>query len=112
MKLRTTIYRSTTTVVLIALLLLPLGCNSDDAIAELVEDVCFDGRAVLSANRSVSVDPSYDGGTVEGWFTMARGFVNAVKKENLPYGTCTCTCVSVCVCVCVPVHIALHMSLL
>lgn len=84
-------------LVLLVLLLSPLGCKSDDII-ERVEDVCPSGRAVLTANRTVGVDPSYDGGTVEYWFTAAREFVNTVKKENLPYGkglvcahyTCTC----------------------
>ena len=90
------IYHLAISTVLVALLLSPLGCNSDDVIAELIEDVCYDGRAVLTVNRTEGVEPAYDGGNVEGWFTLARAFVNVVKKENLPYGEYV-VCVHVCV---------------
>lgn len=77
--------------ILLFVVLLPYGCNSDDVVdnAEdvvgIIEDVCPGGRAVLGANRTISVSPSYDGGHVEHWFTIARGLVNSVKKDNLPY---------------------------
>ena len=85
MELCTNIYRLAMHVVLVVLLVSPLGCNSDDVISEIIEDACLNGRGVLTANRTEGVEPSYDGGNVEGWFSMARGFVNAVKKENLPF---------------------------
>lgn len=78
--------------ILLFVVLLPYGCNSDDIVdnAEDVvginEDVCPGGRAVLGANWTISVSPSYDGGHVEHWFTIARELVNSVKKDNLPYG--------------------------
>ena len=72
-----------TYVALVVLLLSPLVCNCDN---DVLEDVCPKGRAVLITNRTEGVNPSYDGGTVENWFAVARGFVNVVKKENLPYG--------------------------
>lgn len=28
----------------------------------------------------------YDAGGLEGWYGLARGFVNVVQSENLPYG--------------------------
>lgn len=28
----------------------------------------------------------YDAGGLEGWYSLARGFVDAVQPENLPYG--------------------------
>ena len=86
MELCSSIYHLATSIVLVVLLVSPLRCNCDDDIAELIEDVCFNGQAVLTANRTERVEPSYDGGNVGGWFSMARDFVNAVKKENLPYG--------------------------
>lgn len=81
-----------TTSLILIVVLLPFGCNSDDIVdnAEdvvgIIEDVCPEGRAVLGANRTLSVNPSYDGGNLKHWFTMARGLVNSVKEENLPYG--------------------------
>ena len=56
-------------------------CQSD-----VIEDVCPEGRAGLTSNRTEGVNPSYDGGNLEHWYTLAQDFVNTVKKENLPYG--------------------------
>ena len=66
---------------LAVLLVSPLHCMCDE-----IEDVCPGSRTALIANRTEGVNPRYDGGTVEGWFSLAREFVNAVKGENLPYG--------------------------
>lgn len=74
----------TTSLTLMILVLLPLGCNTDNTI-HAIENVCPESRGVL-INRTVSVNPSYDGGTAGHWFTLARELVNSVKKENLPYG--------------------------
>lgn len=80
--------------ILLIIFLLPFGCNSDDVVdnvedvAEFIDDVCPEGKAVLGRNRTTSIDPSYDGGSLKHWFTMARGLVDSVKKENLPYGNC------------------------
>ena len=67
---------------LAVLLVSPLGCLGD-----VLEEVCPEGRGVLIANATEGVDPSYDAGGLEHWYTLARDFVNTVKRENLPYGT-------------------------
>ena len=66
----------------LALLLSPLASQGD-----ILEEVCPAGRAVMFTNATQGVNPSYDGGAIDPWVSLARDFVNAVKKENLPYGT-------------------------
>ena len=97
----------TASVVLVGLVmsLCPLYSLADDIVEDIVGDICPIASSVRYVNgtpqfrdlpsRQREVDPSYDGGAVEEWFTLARSFVNAVKKENLPYSTCdvlTCMC--------------------
>ena len=72
-------------LILAILLTSPHGCKCN-----ILEDVCPEGKPVLNTNRTEGVHPSYDGGDIKHWFTLARDFVNAVKKQNLPYGMCRC----------------------
>jgi prominin 1 len=64
----------------VALLLSPLASQGD-----ILEEVCPAGRAALITNATQGVNPSYDGGAIDPWVSLSRDFVNAVKKENLPY---------------------------
>ena len=65
----------------VLLIIVPHWCECD-----VLQDVCPEGRSVLITNQTEGVNPSYDGGDIEHWFTIARDFVNMVKNENLPYG--------------------------
>ena len=71
---------------LVALFLSPLGSQGD-----ILEEVCPAGRSVLIANATEGVNPLYDGGALGPWVSLSRDFINAVKRENLPYGTCVCS---------------------
>lgn len=86
-------FRRLATVALLLSVLLsstPL-CESQNSI------VCNEGRRVsLDSDGNLVYDPlpgsnppdveEYDAGGLEGWYSLARGFVDAVQPENLPYG--------------------------
>lgn len=85
-------FRRLATVALLLSVLLsstPL-CESQNSI------VCNEGRRVsLDSDGNLVYDPlpgsnppdveEYDAGGLEGWYSLARGFVDAVQPENLPY---------------------------
>lgn len=119
MKINKNMYRRLATVALLSVLLsiTPL-CESQSNI------VCNVNRRVyVDSDGNLEYDPlpgstppdvdEYDPGGLEGWYSLARGFVDAVQPENLPYGNvfmlvwyiiftlyhcfiCSTTCMSVC----------------
>lgn len=59
--------------------------------------VCNEGRHVsVDSDGNLEYDPlpgtnppdveEYNAGGLAGWYSLARGFVDAVQPENLPYG--------------------------
>ena len=42
----------------------------------------------LPPTEPVGEPDEYDPAGLDGWYDLARGFVNDVQPENLPYGMC------------------------
>ena len=69
-------------------------CSEDEDVVN--NNFCSIGTSVQLKNgslvftnlssRSEKIAPSYDGGPIGSWFTLARHIVNAIAKEDLPYG--------------------------
>lgn len=78
-------------VLLCGLCLAPVSQSASNiqcSAVVVIEDGDELDYGTLPPTEPVGEPDEYDPAGLDGWYDLARGFVNTVQPENLPYGMC------------------------